>query len=480
MKLAEDIYPMHIAVVTAAFPYRQQWEEFRRALRKRTMNDLIDLNQQGQAAFDFQGFEIWRRVLTPDGKEKEGWSDYTERWQKGLKFVYIRAVGFEEDDAKIKPLTIRGLTGWRPLMARAQEYPKTDLKHIQDTVDALEKAAKDNAAAFYVPKSGGKLSGEGFDPTNPSGYAEERDSTTPAGPSGPAGPMPPGPAGPGDKGEGTLSTEPVFPEYLLARFLDVLIEPGYTYEYKFKVRMTNPNYKRTKDIAYPSLAKDELIKAKDFTKPVSLSVPPDFSYYLVDEKPERRADAGPTADKYTTPMQIHRWVGWEFKDPENTDSKTAFGEWVLLERGLFHRGEYIHRRVDTEVPYWYTETESWVLASTRQRERGRKIAMDFSTRTPSAANAALLVDFEGGKGRYQVGTRGVLDESPVQALILTPEGKLIVRNSTTDSDNEEREKRVKEWRAFLKEVKSGKAAENKPAGSGLFDNRGPGMPRGDR
>src|SRR5262249_4741481 len=150
------------------------------------------------------------------------------------------------------------------------------------------------------------------------------------------------------------------------------------YEYRFKVKMANPNYKRLKDVAYPSLAKTEELASKEFTKPVSLAVPADSAYYLVDEKPERGA-ASPPAARDATPLQIRRWVGEEQTDADNPDSRRRLGEWIILERALFPRGEYIQRKADMDVPYWYTEAESWVFLHPTRKDRGRKVPMEFST-----------------------------------------------------------------------------------------------------
>jgi hypothetical protein len=485
VKIAEAIYPMHAVQVTAAFPYKAQWEEFRRALRKRSMNDLFAANQAGEAPFEFKGFEIWRRVLYPDGREKEKWEDYTPRWKGGLQFVFRRAVEFEQEDPKLKNwnLVPKGLATFRPVLARGQGYPKVELKTLQDTVDALEKANKDANAPVVTPRGGGRLGGEGFDPTDPSGTSGE--TPNPQGGGAPTvGPRPPSAGGPGGgaagdgggrpEGGASMTSEPTLPEYVLARFLDVLVEPGYIYEYKFKVGMLNPNLGR-KDVAYPSLAKPKELYSKEFTKPVTLAVPADSAYFVVDEKPEGRT-AAPPMTRELMPVQIHRWVGEEQIDPENQDSRRRFGEWVILERFLFPRGEYLQRKVDMEVPFWWTEAESWVLVHSIRRDRGRKIPMEFSTRVPHHPSPALLVDFEGGnRVRYPVGSRAVMDDSPVKALLLTPDGKLIVHDSMADTENEERAKRVKDWRDFLKEVKNPKAKDQKPGG--LFDPGG-GGPRG--
>jgi hypothetical protein len=81
--------------------------------------------------------------------------------------------------------------------------------------------------------------------------------------------------------------------------------------------------------------------------------------------------------------------------------------------------------------------------------------VNFDTQT-------LLVDFEGGKRTYQVGANRITDESPIEALVLTPDGKLLVHNGKADTEDEERGKRVKEWKDTQQKVKE--EADNKGAG----------------
>src|SRR5207244_2008491 len=58
---------------------------------------------------------------------------------------------------------------------------------------------------------------------------------------------------PGSKGYGQLESgkEKELPDHCLVRVVDVDVHPGHTYEYRLKVRMANPNYKR-RDTASPA------------------------------------------------------------------------------------------------------------------------------------------------------------------------------------------------------------------------------------
>jgi hypothetical protein len=280
---------------------------------------------------------------------------------------------------------------------------------------------------------------------------------------------------------------------VLVRFLDPTIEEGYTYEYRFRVKMVNPNYQRKTDVAFPSLSVPKELVAKDWwpapspgqKNPLSITVASDTQFYVVNEKQERNAHLHSTRpmDRDHVALQMHRWVGYELTNPENLDSSQGFGEWSILDRELFTRGEYLRRVIAAEVPLWRSDLDLYVLAASAKREK--KIPLEFSTKPKFGNTPAILVDFDGGTVRHQVpGKTAIQEEVPVQALILTPEGKLVVRNSVMDTEDEDRTKRVEDWRKFVKDVKSGKRIDNKGnrEGGGLFGpgggNRGGGMPGG--
>jgi hypothetical protein len=493
VRLAEEHYPMHIAVVSATFPLKQQWEEFRRALRKKDLAELAALNQAGEAPFQFAGYELQRRVLLPNGKVKDDWRDFTKEWTENLKWVFIRAKDSNgnplmEEDPKLDPFVVDGLTGWQPKLAREQKYPEVKLSKIQEAIEKAKDEDKKARQAF-APKGGGRFSGEDFDPTNPRGFTPDSTSGAPgqpgqpggpnmggAGPTMPGRPRPPAGNAPEGPGEGTMTSEPSVPEYALLRFIDTSVEPGYTYQYRLKVKMVNPNYKR-KDVAYASLAKTEKILAKDWVETPKVTVEPDSAYYVVDEKPER-GQPSPPADKERMPIQIHRWISRMLTSPDNADTGRFFGHWSILERDLFYRGEYIKRLHDAEVPAWQMAKEGYELA--RGPKRSNKVRVEYSSQSPFTQTPAILVDFEGGNNvRYEVGAkdgprRSVADNSPIQALVLSPDGKLMVRTSAVDAGDEQRKARVDELRGWIKDVKSGRL--DKPGGPGggdkLFDNPG--------
>ena len=129
---------------------------------------------------------------------------------------------------------------------------------------------------------------------------------------------------------------------------------------------------------------------------------------------------------------------------------------------------------EVEVPIWWPTLKKYLFAVNaddigKKRAAGTRftrskgVPVDFNTQS-------LLVDFEGGKRNYQVGAAKVLDEGPIEALVLTQDGKLLVHSSKTDTENKERADRYKEWKDTQEKVKS--EADNKGGGRPASGSRG--------
>ena len=240
----------------------------------------------------------------------------------------------------------------------------------------------------------------------------------------------------------------VVPDYCLVRFLDVTVKPGETYEYRVAVKMANPLYKRDELAVAQQYTLQQVIAGKPQEvaahagdkEPLQFRVPDEGFYYAVDEKPEGVPFVTP-ANQEKAALQIHRWLEQVQVNPGNKDSTVPVGEWSILERLLVKRGEFIGTVAKVEIPIWDPAQEAFVMATapdtTGPRSRAlpqKGVPVDFST-------DALLVDFEGG------------GKVPAEMLILTPDGKLVVRDGRIDSDDADRKQRVQEWKERLNEVK---------------------------
>jgi hypothetical protein len=478
-QLAEQIYPAQIVVVSASFPLRQQLEEFRRALRKKSLTELLAMFNSGDATWQFLPLEIQRRELAADGKPKTDWEPYTKKIVERLQEYLLVAAGPEEEDKELLDAGMipPGLVLARPPLApegRAK-YPDVNLPGIKDTLEELKKVGAedpDKRAKSSLQERVERKNKGGFnvwDPQNLMGQDDDEKKVEQP------------PKTPGDGENKPKDKDPaadpdadlVLPKNVLVRFLDTSVKPGAIYEYRLKIRMANPNYQKT-NVAYQKLAETKEIEAANWTVVPKVTVPNESVWYVAEEK----------ADKEKTQVQVHDWIG-VYTDPVNRESEIRVGDWTVLEKQPAYRGEYIGRTAEADVAIWRTETAGYELASlVKGKGQHRRIPVDFTVRASNAQEPNLLVDFEGGKGtsiRIETRTpegklvfRTVSDDAPVQLLVLTPDGKLVVRNSADDLENEERKNRLSAWKEWVDAVKSGKKSPNSNRPDEMFNKGGGG------
>lgn len=500
-KFAEQIAPYHVAVVSAAFPYKEQLENFRRALaRKYTLNDLLAWIANGDVPFQFVGFDIQRRVTQPNGRIKdhtekdEGWKDFNDDFKGSVTYLFRRTPRLEEEDPRLLQtynLIVDGLVMRRPALARGAKHPtkEDEIPSLKKTMEDLDKAIKERNRPIRTPVS--RQQRKDFNPfsfnplidpsadPNVQPGAGPGDLSTGAGAIGvrlqPGGIADIGKAGDPSK---TQQEEPLIPEHVLLRFLDLTVQPGHSYEYRIRVKMANPNYGKGDAVAYSKLAKEKELVAPEWagTAGQPARVPEDQFYYAVDEKPSSR-EGWPyvmgdreLATREKVPVQIHKWLP---NLPRDRDLPVA--NWILMERLLVHRGETIGRVEGVEVPVWDLLQDTDALAASKKGARTpQRVPVDFTVRSRTSSGAAVLVDFEGGDLPSQkIGGRQVpRDHAAVQLLILSPDGRLIARNSHDDTQDEARVEVHKSWRQWLTDVRAGR----KTSGTKLFNDAG--LPRG--
>jgi hypothetical protein len=293
--------------------------------------------------------------------------------------------------------------------------------------------------------------------------------------------------GSGDPGDGASKTPKVegteLPEYCLVRLLDVTVEPGKTYEYQLRIRMSNPNQGR-RDVASPTYSTAKELHSEWSKVPIKVQVKPDLYYYAVDEKELFEADPKKRRDRYQGPylnrfiskdrevvLQAHRW--FDMVRMNRTGNPLLIGEWAVADRFPVARGEYVGREERVEVPYWRYTREDFVVAtdsSTTKRRPG--IEAPFGYNAPSTNQPeAILVDFDNGKHGYarvtgkvddEVKTKAVLDTQAVEVLLLEPDGKLALLEAADDVDDKERIERRKAVRERLDQVRGkGKGKDDK-------------------
>jgi hypothetical protein len=437
--LAETLEPVRMIVINGSFPYRKQLEEFRSKLRKRSVTELMSLIESGEATFSFQGFVVERRVLKLDGTEVSPWQDYTKEMIENLTAMYSKAKDFQMEDQRLQEYGMinEGLVASRPQLARDAKYPPISVDSLNKAIESMDKQLTPEMKRPMTDLARKLKGGKGaFNPFNPFAPFKEEEEQ----------PEKPVQTKPGDKTNSSEDPDAdlVVPEHVLVRLID-FVQPGFSYEYRIKVKMTNPNYKQTKLVAYPALAKPEYLIASDWSVVPKVDVPGETLWYAVE----------PRADAEKVSLQLQKWIDYINPQSELSSTPIGVGDWSVSERETTYRGDFIGRYANVRVPVWSTENENYEFAHVRKG--GSTVPVDFSTGTRSSS-PAILVDFAGGKGHItKIGDRQVREDLPLELLVLNSDGKLILRNSVDDEENKERSAREEEWHEWINKVRSGNA-----------------------
>jgi hypothetical protein len=473
-KLAETNVPVRMVMVTAAFPYKEQVEEFRRALRFNTVDQL--LYDEGGLRPEFTGFNVQRRIYGPDGKLVEEWADLD--LETPLKDIRIRTKELEPEDPQFVEFGVipqpNRLVIPRPKLARDQKYPDLKLESIQDTLKKMEDALKDNAPP--PPKVKSQFEDiDIFETQAPTAAQGAGGDSSAVGPAGKAGGKLGGerlpPQGPPGSRDASLSNQRAVavPEKILVRFMDVTVFPGYSYEYRVQIRMGNPTHKHPERAVSKDLTKEDQIvgpwqqvtwKEGDQVT-TKFPIPDELLYYAGEEK---------SATKDRVAVQIHHWLGFVQAKWNQRGSEIPVGDWSVLEKRLVSRGEYLGEIKEVELATWNTTQERYALAvhpdeqiASKQRtgpkyriHKHKGIAVDFAT-DPVFSARPLLVDFKGGEHAVPSSEPGKLSTKlygPVEMLLLDADGKLLVRNSRVDTENKDRQDRFTTWKNWIEQIKN--------------------------
>jgi hypothetical protein len=460
---AEDVMPVRLALIVGSFPYREQLEEFRQALR---FNDLADLLSDPTAAPQFKGFDVQRAEVKPgDTEDHPVWKDLDlEKTFTPLALLAGRR--WENDSPDLDPVIFDGLTMPRPLLLGENHYPKVEdkLKRIADAVAKLKKARQGTLA-----RPGNRFKdGEGFDIFSREGRTAAPGTRPPGADSGQRIRNPMGGFRTPPPGEGGASNfrnqQLIVPEYILLRFLDVTVEPGKAYRYRLRVRMANPQY-GNKNVASASPAAEEL-RSDWVAIDRTVQALPELYYYAIDLKTQGSLEDkkalwnAPSPRPNQVPVQAHRWVEYVYPDPQRPRSGFSVGDWCIAERTLVTRGEYLGQTEPVWVPVWDILQERFSLASltVSGRKTKQKVPVYFGA---EGQPDSVLVDFQGGfldynkfagmdedKPRYTP----VHDQAPTELLILSAEGKLSVRQGDANLNDEDRKAREGAWKKRIEEI----------------------------
>jgi hypothetical protein len=182
--------------------------------------------------------------------------------------------------------------------------------------------------------------------------------------------------------------------------------------------------------------------------PERITVAPDTRYYVM-EKPERGQRTPPNPNQVA--VQIHRWVDFITKNPEQKTEQIPVGDWVIADWVLVNRGERLNQIEPAEVPAYDPISDSFFLISPAKNAPTKKIRVVFGPLNEDI----LLVDVEGGtKQTYQrPGGEKLEFTLPREALILGADGSLELHNQDFDSADKEREARHKSWEEWINKIK---------------------------
>src|SRR5205807_1389642 len=154
-------------------------------------------------------------------------------------------------------------------------------------------------------------------------------------------------------------------------------------------KMHNPNYKKTKEVAYPALAQKPYIVGDPVIVP-RVTVPWETQWYVNDERP----------DKERLNVQIQRWLPFVPLDDKGT-SEMPVADWTILERGgaaAAFRGEYVGHTDQVQVPTWSIVNEEWEFAGSSRRSISKRVPVDFQVKPAQQYQyPTMLLDYEGGK-----------------------------------------------------------------------------------
>jgi hypothetical protein len=521
VRLADRVLPLRMVIVEGSFPLKRQLEEYKSALHL----------PNEQAAFQelhFAGFVVERREVGPDGQPALGPDGKPSNWAEfGFEEAFLRVItasGKRWDKSQDESLALVRFDG---LCMRLPEqfdrsYPgafdtdpdKNKLRQLKAAIDGIKNkeqvaetlatkdsrfttstrdiyGTQDTPANQQQPTIGAVRQGgtgggapPGIKPTTGGasgklpGAQNAPDAVRPGGVAGGAF-KPVGGAGSGGNVESMMAGQIAggthtgeLPEYALLRFIDVTVEPGRTYEYRYKIRVENPNFERVNEVAYKDLAKEKFLSSQQwFEVGKRITIPNDFRYFAVDMREVEKKTWGgyPAPQKDQVAMLLQRWVD-QFNPSEGRGGKDyPVGDWAVQQVNV-NRGEYVGGKHMVQMAIWDFYEEEFVFATKANSRNQKMVMMPF---TESDTECPILVAFEGGTASYTKPEerRPVQDEGiPREVLLLSPEGKLVVHNSVDDHNSKDREEHVKAWWGRIEDVNT-KKKEKKDAEKGTGPNQ---------
>jgi hypothetical protein len=241
----------------------------------------------------------------------------------------------------------------------------------------------------------------------------------------------------GGGGGGSVAENLDFPkteeETIMLRSLDFTIEPDTTYKFRIRLVVVNPNRER-EDVS-PTVDKKAEFLFGPWSEPSNeVTVPADVTAYAMSMAPA--AGDKPQADQVH--FEVVRW-----------DAKSGVTVYKYYDAGP---GQMLGDSVKKAIPV-FDENDANVDQTTEMR------TIDFTTRQ-------LVVDTEGGSHPVPrgLGLRANRLEAPAMALMLRPDGTLVLRDEGVDTYNAEMGEMKEIYDKALTEAKETKKQSGPGAG----------------
>ncbi len=490
---ALTVIPLRGALIYMEVPYKKQLEEIKRALRLPT---TAEAQQWGPT---YEGYEVQRRVTqpSPDGTPEvvSDWAPYNFE-EKYLELINSRKVADTFEDGYLSYFIRYDMQLALPLPQLVSElgkYPDITLPNILNSINKLKEAGKEKIPPSETAErlKGQNLSKDNiYHPQVGDGNALYGDKNV-TGVGGAKQPKLNSPTGPGTVGPDPKANTaaPTEIDSLLLRFIDVDIEPGYTYEYRIRVKMKNPNFGRTTEVSNPADAKVETLYSKWFSidsRNSRITIPPEQYVYAADVGTYRRtieetyaaARERELRDRlqvkdYQAVVEICRWLPSVTLD--SGTQREPVGAWVVADVPV-GRGEYVGKKTYVKLPLWSSESKAYVLREISQLV-GKVGSGQWHLPKGWLVNFVtpdILVDFSGGRVQTRLGTKNIIEDVGTELLIVSPDGKLTVKKSAVDDADANRRQITGVWTRWVTEVEKRKE-EAKKDDTGSFAPK-PGIP----
>ena len=218
----------------------------------------------------------------------------------------------------------------------------------------------------------------------------------------------------GSEGGSGGATEEAVPanaeKAIMLRSLDFAVEPNTTYRYRVRLVVKNPNYDRS-DINPGVNTSDEDLVGEWSEPTVAVSVPADVSTYARDPAPNDRRDD-------VINFQVVRW-------------NPSSGQTVV--------------KTDDAGPGFLIGEFGSVLEPSTEGAGAKSVAIDFNSRS-------FVLDAQGGRAKIpDIGLERNTFVIPAMALVVEPDGAVVIRNQAIDKADEIRQDMEANYDQAIKE-----------------------------